>query len=266
MRFFVQSLLIICFIPILVIFILAGTVKINLLSFNFWQKNLSKNNTYTELSVSLKTLAESKTIKGGGNKDDIKILTNIASPENVKDFVDNNLLNIINYANGKGDTLMAYIPISKLPKSISLKSDALSKDEIPMNVLLSKFNIASSIPISQLARIGKAASYITTLSLALLILIIFLLIFLTAPGSRFFSISIGIFLTGLIFLLFVNAGSSALNSSTKNLVNISELTTRLLSILVTPIFTKILQVWTYVCLIFMFIGIGLLFAKKHEIA
>src|SRR3989344_7248141 len=110
MKFVTKLFLIILFIPLCLAAVLVATVKFQFLDTNFWKTNFKNNNVYTNLSVVLKTVAENQTEKGGGDKNNIEMLTNIVTPEILQDFITRNLGNVLGFANGKREKLLIYIP------------------------------------------------------------------------------------------------------------------------------------------------------------
>src|SRR5512143_554093 len=100
MKFAANFLLTILFIILAIALLLLGVFKFQLLDFHFWQNAFSKDNVYQELAVASKNSLDSQIASEGGSKSDARILTDLITPGNVRDFVDRNVQNILAFANG----------------------------------------------------------------------------------------------------------------------------------------------------------------------
>ena len=100
-RNFGQSLLVGLFVIFAFVELIAVSFKFQLLDYNFWTSTFQKHNTYQVLATAGKTSFESQVANEGGNKNDVKILTDLITPQNAKDVVTHNLQNFLNFANGK---------------------------------------------------------------------------------------------------------------------------------------------------------------------
>lgn len=243
MKAFVQTLLVILFIPLFLIGLMSVTVKYQLLSPMFWQETFDTHNVYMSLSIALKDLVEEKTINEGGSRGDVKILTNLITSENLKDFIDINLENILNYVNGKSDKIIVYLPIAKIPYGLLPKNLGI-KEKMPLNDALKKLNIVGfhENQIKQIPLIGRSMTYILIIDLALLFIII---IFLYQPG-------IALILSGVITLMLVFLGNSIKFSN------------QLVLAFVPYILQNILNLWMWIGIVVTILGLALLFVKKHD--
>ena len=253
MKFLVKLILIILLIPIGIITIIASTAKFDLLNPTFWQNAFKKNNVYVNLSVDIKNFVEDHSARGGGKISDLKSLTDIITPAIIEDFTVHNLDNFIGFANGNKKELLVYIPINKIPKEFAPKSEVLNNEEIPLGVLLSKFNVTTGqdLPISQIAFLGLSINYILIGSVALSVIFILLLFLLTKEGGRFISIAIYLFLTGILTLLL-----------SKILISIRHGSPIILKTVIPPILTEISKTWSVVGIVLICIGIICCFLKK----
>lgn len=263
MKNFVKTLLVIIFIPVFTIAVVLASIKFQLLSPQFWKSSLLQHNVYNALSQMTKTMAASKTVKGGGNPQDIKILTDIATPELIKDFMERNITNILDYANGKRPDLMAYIPISKIPKSLAPKSVGLNSEELPLTSLMSKFNISQeSLPLSQIVIVGKTATNLLVTASILSVIILIALFVLSEKGSNFISIGLTFIFSGLVVEIIVRI----LNIISMNLIKTPSgdlnFGASILAIVGPVILTELLKLWGLIGAIMIGIGIVVLFLKK----
>lgn len=268
MKNFVKTLLVIIFIPVFTIAVVLASIKFQLLSPQFWKSSLLQHNVYNALSQMTKTMAASKTVKGGGNPQDIKILTDIATPELIKDFMERNITNILDYANGKRPDLMAYIPISKvpiskIPKNLAPKSVGLNSEELPLTSLMSKFNISQdSLPLSQIVIVGKTATNLLATASILSVIILIALFVLSEKGSNFISIGLTFIFSGLVVEIIVRI----LNIISMNLIKTPSgdlnFGASILAIVGPVILTELLKLWGLIGAIMIGIGIVVLFLKK----
>lgn len=263
MKNFLKTILVIIFIPVFTIAVVSSSVKFQLLSPEFWKNTLSENNVYKEMSLAIKGMVVSKTIKGGGNPQDIKMLTDIATPELIKDFTERNLTNILDYANGKRTDLIAYIPISKIPKNLAPKSVGLNSEELPLVALMSKFNIRQdSLPLSQIAYFGRSVNYFLIFSSIVSLLIAISLFALTDRGKHFFSIGIMLLLSGALVILLDRVLNWINVSMTKNIIPDPNFGISMLKIIGPVILSEFLKPWSMIGAILVGIGIAILFIKK----
>lgn len=260
---FIKTILVIIFIPVFTIAVIATSVKYQLLSPKFWKNTLSQNNVYKDIAATVKTLADSKTIKGGGNPRDIKILTDVVTPELTQDFMEKNITNILDYANGKRKDLIAYIPISKIPKNLAPKSVGLNQEEIPFDSLLAKFNIGqNALPLTQIAYFGKAVNYVLVFSYAVSLVIAILLFVLTEKGSRFFSFALALTLSGILIAAIVRLLNFAHQNFLSNPVTDSHFGISILKILGPLVLSELLMVWNVVGITAIVVGLIFMFIKK----
>lgn len=248
MKFLAKLLLIILFVPLSLAAVLAATIKFQLLDANFWRSTFKNNNVYTNLSVVVKIAVENQNEKGGGKKSDLKVLTDVITPNIVEDFISHNLDNFLGFANGKRKVLLVYIP-----KVINFNSE-----EIPLTALLSKFNITigQDLPISQIAYAGLASTYSFIGFLALSILCLFLLFILTENGKKFITLGLALLISGLTIL-----GLTLIGFLLKGKIFSSQI---ILSTFAPYIMQEILRLWITIGIIFLILGIILFLFKKHD--
>lgn len=268
MKNFVKTLLVIIFIPVFTIAVVSASIKFQLLSPQFWKISLSQHNVYYDLSQTVKTLADSTTTKGGGNPLDIKILTDIMTPELIQDFMERNITNILDYANGKRTDLIAYIPISKvpiskIPKNLAPKSVGLNSEELPLTSLMSKFNISQdSLPLSQIVIVGRTASNLLVATSILSVIILIALFVLSEKGSNFISIGLTFIFSGLVIEIIVRI----LNIISMNLIKTPpgdlNFGASILTIISPVVLAELLKLWGLIGAITIGFGIVILFLKK----
>ncbi len=265
MKFTAKLLLVILFIPIFVATLVAASIKYQLLAPNFWKDSMSGASVYKDLSSVIRTSFETKTVTGGGTKNDVKILTDIASPDNVRDFMERNVDNILNFANGKSEVLLVYLPISKIPKELAPKSDALNSEVIPATALLAKFNIDQSfLPNSQISYAGRSANYLLIITLTLSALVLISLFALTEHGGKFVGPGVAFVSSGAITILIVNVLNMARLNAPKDLIKSSSFANKIVNIIAPVILEDVFKIWLVVGIASVAVGIVLFFLKRPK--
>lgn len=265
MKIAVSILLIILFVPLFLIGLLSATVKFQLISSDFWLTTFEKNNIYTRMAQKIKETAESNLVSDGGSLKEAKVLTDLITPANVKDLVSNNLINLFGFMNGKTGTLNVYVPIGKFPKGLLPASVAGKSEVIPIDSLLSEFNV-KGIGEAQIQALGQSGLWIGRIfvvDLVLIVGILFLLYLLTGPGKRFWNIGQGLLLSGFLVLggfgFLVVVRGSMLTDWTKG----SEPSQLILSTFLPYLLKDVLIVWLGVGVFLVIVGISLFFVKKR---
>lgn len=264
MKFIAKLVLIIIFIPSFLLFILAINFRLQFLSASFWQANFNTNNIYSKLSSSISQDLEAQTIGGGGKSSDIKILTDLVSTENIKDAVDKNITNILNYANGKSKKLFVYLPVSKIPKSLLSKNLATLKEQTELSDFIKKFNIEgiSLTQIQIISRFGIIAwmSFIITLLFsALLFYCIYLLV---DSGKSLIATGLAFILSGIAIYLFSVFGNAIQISLVNSLSDSTNLGESIVRIVLPSVIRGFLSVWKLSAVLATAFGVVLLFFKK----
>lgn len=238
MKVFTKLILIILFILLSLVTILVATIKFQFLDTNFWKSTFKSNNVYVNLSVVIKTAVGNQTEKGGGKKSDLKVLTDVITPEILEDVVSRNLDNILNFANGKRKELLVYIP-----KVIDFNSE-----ELPLTALLSKFNIAvgKDLPLSQIVYLGLFTNYLFFGLLIICSIFIILLYKIKALGW-------GLIFSGGFILLLSLAGFLVKDILFNQII---------LTTFMPYILQEVLKIWTIVGIIMLILGTILFFVKK----
>lgn len=264
MRILAQILLIVLFVILFLAELISTTLKFTLLNYNFWEISLQKYSVYQSLTDVSKSSFESQIDREGGNKNDIKFLTDLITPENTKDVVNRNLRYFLDFANGMSSQINVYLPIEKVPSNILPKNLLEIKSEMPLFELFAKFNFQGwqDLPLQNLSNVGKVVTYLFVGLSSLLVFLIISLVFLVERGKRFISLGIGfIFCGGLTFLL-ISITTNLNMMLSKSLVNNSSIALVILGTILSPVITEIMFAWKIVGLIIFILGFGLFFVKK----
>lgn len=245
MRFIAKLILTIFFIPTLVILIFSSIIKFQLLETKFWDSSYQKQNTYLSLANEAKLRI--------GNKSDARVLTDLVTESNVKDFVTKNIDNFLNYFKGESREILVYIPINKLPKNLAPKSLALNSEEMPLLILLSKFNIQipSNIPISQFSLIGKSIDYLLILTVVVILILLIFFYLITETEKRFISVSLSLLIVAICVFVFANKVLIYLTFNEK-----------IINILTSPIIGEVIKSLNIISLVLFAIGLIIILFKK----
>jgi hypothetical protein len=252
-----QILLIILLVPLLFLGVLAFTFKFQLLNSSFWINALEKGGAYSRTSSALKTYFEQKIEKEGGRAGDARVLTDLITPENLKDITEKNITNLLSFANAQNSEPIIYLPVKKIPRGLLPKEFATLPENIPLPTLLSKFNIAGvdAEQIRQFSSLGRAAGYFLVLDLVIAAIFLLLLILLTEKGKRLVAPAIALFLTSMPVFALTRGGavSGTGGSSPAEVIALN---------LLPPVFGAIGIIWIIIGFSLIGLGVVLLFLKK----
>jgi hypothetical protein len=246
------------------LFIFAVNLRLQLLSPSFWQTNFNSTNTYSRLSLAISRNLESQTVAEGGKASDVKPLTDLASSENIKDFVGKNINNVLSYANGKSRELLVYVPISKIPKSLLSKNFSGLKEQMQLSELVKEFNVEgiSLTQIQSVSRFGFIAWITFIITLLFLALLFYCMYLLIDPGKQLVVQGLAFILSGTAIYLFSCIGNAAQMGLANDLSNSSSLGNSIVRIIVPSVIQGFLSVWTLSAVLAIIFGIILLFFKK----
>lgn len=267
MKFTANLLLILLFLPVFVLCFLSAAFKYRLLKPDFWKTSLNTHNVYPKLTTVLKEEVDLQIVKGGGSKNEAKVLTGIITVENIKDFTERNLVNILGYANGDKKELNVYLPITKIPKGLLPVSLGLVSDEASLDTLLKEFNIKSidATQFAMLASFGKNTNYIFTGTLVLLFLFSALMFLLVEPGGRFIGLGVSYILAGVVAFFLTQAGIQMQLNLTKNLSQKFDIFQTLSGIIVPPLIQDLIGYGDLIAFVLVVFGILFIFIKKPQI-
>lgn len=264
MKVTAQIFLIIFFILFFFVGLISATFKFQLLSYSFWQNTFEKYNVYQNLAVVSKDSFNSQVTKEGGNKNDVKILTDLITPENAKELIDRNLQNFLSFVNGKVAQMNVYLPVDKVPANLLPKNITGDKTVIPITDLLTKFNFQNSqnLPLEEISRVGTISYYLFIGSAFLFLLVLILLILLVEKGSTFVGIGIAFMICGGLTFLLSNVATGLNSVLTKDLTTSTSIAAVVAGTMIPPVITEILPTWKILGIILFFFGFVLFFIKK----
>lgn len=266
MKFTANLFLILLFIPVFVLCLLSAAVKYQLLKPAFWTTSLNTHNVYPKLTTVLKEEVDLQIVKGGGSKNEAKVLTGLITTENIKDFTERNLVNILGYTNGDKKELNIYLPVNKIPKGLLPVSLGSISEETSFATLLKEFNI-KSIDASQsamLAGIGKNTSYLFNGTLVLLFLFTVLMFLLVEPGGRFIGLGVAYVLAGISSFGITQLGIQIQLNLAKNLSQKPDFLQTLSGLILPPLIQDLIIYGDVIALVFLVLGVLFFFFKKPQ--
>jgi len=266
MKFVLKFILALLFVPIFLILLIGVTVRFQLLEPSFWENAFSSSNTYSNLSVSINKNLESQTIAEGGRASDVKILTDLITPENLKDTIGKNINNILQYANGKVNEIIIYVPINKIPKSLLSKNFGKVTEQMSLTELLKEFNMSSISPaqIQMISRIGLWTWVFLIIVTLLFLLVQYLLYLCTSPGGRLVASGAAFIISGIVALLLTASGTVIRINLAKDLAGRTNLNDSIIGIIAPPVIQGVLSAWLLFAIAAIILGIVLFFVKKKK--
>lgn len=264
MKYIAQFFLAILFIVLFILVLLTSTLKFALLNYNFWSSAFTKHDVYSELSSVIKSSVDQQVDRQGGTKSDVSILTDLVTPENTKDFVNNNLTNFIDFLNGKSGELIVYVPINRAPKGLLPKNISELNNEMTVSQLGEKFDIGGldQLPFDILSRVGPTVLYAFIGSAVIMLVFFLLLILTTEVESRFVAPGIAVFLSGIVTLLTTQWGAKAMENVTSQFSKNTDLSTQIFVSIVPSLAVEIINLWIVAGIVLTIIGVLLMFIKK----
>lgn len=259
-------LLTIFFIVVYFFGLITASFKFQLLNYNFWNSTFQKHHVYQNLATVSKDSFEKQIEKEGGNKNDVRILTDLITPVNVKETVDRNLKNFLGYANGEVHQMNVYLPIDKIPKDFVSKNVSGLKTEMSLQEFLVKFNYQDweNLNFNDVAKTGQVLLYLFIGAAMFLLLIIILLILLVEGGARFISMGVAFVLSGGLTFFLISAVWSINTIGSIELMSNASIVAVIAGVMIPSIIIEIVSLWQIVGFITLFFGVVLFFIKKPK--
>jgi hypothetical protein len=264
MKFIAKFVLTVIFIPVFLIFLLAVNLRFQLLTPSYWQGIFSLNGTYSELSSAVSKSLVSQTVAQGGVAGDVKILTDLLSSENLKDVINTNISNVLQYANGKAKEITVYLPVNKIPVALIPGNFTNISQRMSLTDFLKEFNISgiSTSQIQAISRLGLESWIILFSSVLLMLLLLYLLYLLVSRGKRLIAPGLALVISGTLALLIHWIIMVIQTDWVKALVTSANTGNILIGIIVPPVIQGVLKIWSSVAFGVIILGIILFFIKK----
>ena len=252
-------------IPLILVGIILASLHFQLLEPNFWKNTLRTNNVYTNLATVLKKTAEAQTTTEGGNLGDARVLINLITPANLQDILEKNITNILNFANGKVQEAIVYIPIKILPKGLLPPNLGKITENTPLAILLDILRIEGfqETQIESLSRTGQTVTYFLILDLVILLLILIGIYFLTDKGKRYIPPAIAFIIAGIVVQVLALFGYIIRTSMFTGWVKSNEPVQAILAPFVPYILGEIVKVWVIIGAFVIVGGVVFLFFRKR---
>jgi len=259
-----QGLLVIFSLVAFTVILITATVKFEILNYNFLTNSFKTHNTYSGITQVVKNSINMQVGRGGGKINDITVLTDLITTENTTDFVNKNLFNLISFVNGNVSDLNVYVPINKIPKDILPNSITETKEEMTLEELGNRFNIAGleNLPLKEISQIGLYDYYILMIATAILGSLFILILLLVGAGSRLVAPAITFILSGLITILFVLGATDLNKYIVQNFTGSVSINKTLALTIIPPILTDIIRIWMWLGIGLIVFGVTLFFVKR----
>jgi len=269
MKFVLKLLLIILGIPVFLLFVLSVNIRFQLLSPDFWIGTFRNANTYSQISQSLSIRFVSRVVAEGGKVSDVELLSGLISPESISGFTEENISNLLTYANGKAPQLIVYMPLSL--QGIAKNADITSINDLSQRMTFDEFVREYSIQdISQsdivvISRFGMWSWIAFATSAILFILIVYLIYLLVPGGKRLVAPGILLLICGLLVLGGYFVGKSTATQLTANYLLSADIGQSLMAIIFPPLIYNLVHLWVWFGGIGTFLGVLLFFIRKPAI-
>lgn len=264
MKFIAKFVLTVIFIPVFLIFLLAVNLRFQLLTPSFWENSFGSNDIYSKLSLSINKNLLSQTIAEGGSVGDVKILTDLLSPENLKDVINTNIINVLQYANGKAKEITVYLPVKKIPVTLLSGNFTNISEGMNLNDFLKEFNISgiSASQIQSVSRLGLGSWIFLVSTFLIIILLLFLLYILVKNGKRLIAPGLALVISGITAFI-IRGIITIIQIDWVKALTVSPNTGNLLTgIIVPPIIQGVLKTWSSFAALAIILGLILFFIKK----
>ena len=266
------------------VFLVLTTINILFLSPKFYINSLRKPGVYQNLEKGLKISArnslKTQLSNQGVSYDNLTTgerqivdaeIESIISPilvNNIQDFSEKNIVRIIDYVNGKTKELIIYLPIQKW----GLAKEVI--DQLPNYLKSENINIQNlatdhpelNINVPQLQgfyNLGKKLKNYWLISLALVILLLFLNLIIVGPKNKFIKTGKVITLSGVITLFFAWVIRIASNTFGQNIAARSEAADILAGTIMSTLLTNVFILWLILAIVLIITGLALFNIKPR---
>lgn len=269
MKIIAKILLTILIIPVFLLFMFSINLRFQVLTPNFWMSTFNRGKVYSQISLYLNNKLESTVLAEGGKVGDVKTLSNFLSEESIKRFVEDNLVSFLTYANGRSKEIVVTVPFAAttLPDNYGLNDLGSTSQKMTLSGFLKQFQIngISDSQIQSISKYGYWSWLFTVFSFVLFVIIFGLEYLLTNAGRRLVVPGIGILLSGVVALILSVGGNYMSGEFMMKFVGSANMGTSIAAILLRPLVTNVVQIWTFFGLSGIFLGILLFFIRKPAI-
>ena len=261
-NFFVTAL----FVPIFLLVVFFGSIKYQLLDYRFWQSKLT-HPVYTDMSKNIAKVVEIDSSRSKTVDPVLKVFSKLATPENLQDFIEKNLLSFLMFANAEKSEWQIYFPITKVPKGVLNINGVKIQEYVTASKLIQDFKIngISEKHLSKISKSGDLSVKYFVYGIFLLVVLLLISMLLVEAGARFIATGFLFILSGLtLYLLLIPVNVFIGSIKTEWVVSNEPL-----QLMLVPVLPQVLQslttTWTYVAILAVILGIVVSFLKKPQI-
>lgn len=268
MKFIVRIFLILISVPLIIICMLSVNIKFQFLSSGFWIKSFESGNVYSKVSSMVENRLVERVEAEGGMKSDIKVLSDLISPQSLKTVFERNIESILLYANGKTPEMSVFVPLAL--------SDALEgrdyynldnfSEKMTFTEFLEKFNIDSvkSSDIEVVSKFGTQSSILIITSFGVLLLVFVLMYLATNDGKRFIAPAIALTLSGLVILSASFSMDYVNRILVRDLTDSANMGASLVAVFAPPVIQNLMDIWIWFGASALILGIAAFFVRKPK--
>ncbi len=260
MKVFLKIVLSVLFVAISLVFAISATFRFQILNTNYWKQGFETNGTYSVLVSVIQSDLVDQVTSQGGKVGDVHILTDLVTEDNLKNLIDRNLENSLDFINGKTSEMNVYIPFNRLPQSLLPGKLVRDSEEIGFQELLKEYGIApvTTSQIEKVRTISPVVNIVFLLSLCVLVIILMLLFKLVEKGRRLAAPAWALVFSGVTILI----ASRLIDIVKSNLGGGMTLAKVIIGVVAPPILSGIAKAWSLGAVTLILIGIILFFIKK----
>lgn len=265
MRVLGKILLTILFIPLFFLFLISTTLRFQILNQNFWLNTLQQEGVYENIEVALKEGFMQKAQEESVSTQESLLVSSLITADNIKVFLEENIVNITQFLNGTTQELLVYLPLERLPPQLT-RTINLESNEVPieeLTTLLGNSQALNQVPLGLLSDLGLYLTIAWLIIITILVSLTALIYKLVKGGQRLTFPGLTFALSGLLTLVVVAFGSVVRKEMAKDLLQ-GEPAEILLGTIAPPALSQILQLWMYIGAGFLFFGFLAFFFKKPK--
>jgi hypothetical protein len=260
MKAFSKIILTVIFVAISLVFAFSASIRFQLLSINYWKLSFESNNTYSTLVGVIQSDLVDQVTSQGGKVGDVHILTDLVTEDNLRNFIDKNLENSLNFVNGKSSEMNVYIPFNRIPKLLLPAKLVRDSEQINLQELLKEYGVApiTTSQIEKVRTISLIVNIVFLLSLCIMIIILMLLFRLVEKGKRLIAPAFTLLISGVTVFI-VSGLIEIIKSNMKGGMTLAKV---IIGVIAPPILSGIAKAWFFGAIVLIFFGIILFFVKK----
>jgi hypothetical protein len=262
MKLTIKIFLAILLIPLIVILVGMLTIRFQFLREGFWLSTFEKSNFYEVSASLLKSQVEGQIVKEGGKESDAAVFTEIITTENIQQVVNRNTEYFLDFAGGKNEELLVYLPLGDFPPGFL--PDNLNVSAVtPLPELLEKFDITQKLPLRYISGLTAVVSY-ALIVIALLIIIIAVGIFkLHEQHKKIIGLFIPLTISGLLILML---GFFARGFAPRVFYDLGQTSfpgNNIFEVLIMSVVSEVVKFWEVAGVAVLILGIIFAFVRKR---